>query len=202
MGISMKTTSGKLLASAALVATAAAVAGMGTYGTFTSSTGADTAVNAGSVNVTLTGTGSDSNLTLPATNILPGDTIQRLATLSNDGVSDLASVSLATSTSSPSLLTSDGTNGLQLLVEDCTVAWVGTPSAGYTCSGTKTTVVASSPIINANRDLGALASKTASATDHLKVTATLPTTAGNTFQSLSSTVTFTFSAVQRAATNK
>mgnify|MGYP006197812693 CR=1 FL=1 len=49
MGISMKTTSGKLLASAALVATAAGVAGLGTYGAFTSSTAADQQVTAGTV---------------------------------------------------------------------------------------------------------------------------------------------------------
>ena len=36
MAISLKTTSGKILASVALVGTAAAVAGMGTYGAFTS----------------------------------------------------------------------------------------------------------------------------------------------------------------------
>jgi spore coat-associated protein N len=58
MGISMKTTSGKLLASAALVATAAGVAGLGTYGAFTSSTAAEQQVTAGKVEVNLTSSGS------------------------------------------------------------------------------------------------------------------------------------------------
>lgn len=53
MGISMKTTSGKILASVAPVGTAAAVAGMGTYGGFTSSTTADQQVTAGIVTIDL-----------------------------------------------------------------------------------------------------------------------------------------------------
>ena len=38
--------------------------------------------------------------------------------------------------------------------------------------------------------------------DHLKLTLTLPSGAGNTFQGLTSTLTYTFNATQRTATNK
>ena len=53
MGLSLKKTSTKILASVGLVATAAAVAGMGTYGAFTSSTAASASVASGTVNITL-----------------------------------------------------------------------------------------------------------------------------------------------------
>ena len=43
---------------------------------------------------------------------------------------------------------------------------------------------------------------TAGATDQLKMTVTLPATAGNTFQNLASTIAFTFTGTQRAATNQ
>ena len=43
---------------------------------------------------------------------------------------------------------------------------------------------------------------TAGTTDHLRVTVTLPSTAGNTFQNLSSTVGYTFTGVQRAGTSQ
>jgi hypothetical protein len=47
-----------------------------------------------------------------------------------------------------------------------------------------------------------LGSTTAGATDHLRVTLTLPSGAGNTFQNQSSTITYTFTGTQRTATNK
>jgi hypothetical protein len=43
---------------------------------------------------------------------------------------------------------------------------------------------------------------TAGSTDHLRVTVTLPSTAGNSLQNLSSTIAYTFTGVQRAGTNQ
>jgi spore coat-associated protein N len=203
MAISMKTTSGKLLASAALVATAAAVAGLGTFGSFTDSTAAETDVTAGTVKINLAN--GTAGMDVPATGVLPGDTIERLATLSNGGNQNLASVTLTTSdpAATPSALSTNVTSGLQLKVENCAQAWTG--SAGsYTClaQGGATTVLASAPILGANRNLGTLASRTTGGTDYLKVTATLPSGADNTFQGLSSTIKFDFTGTQRIATNK
>ena len=47
-------------------------------------------------------------------------------------------------------------------------------------------------------NLGSLIS---AATDHLRVTLTFPSGAGNTFQNLSSTITYAFTGTQRAGTN-
>jgi predicted ribosomally synthesized peptide with SipW-like signal peptide len=200
MGISMKTTSGKILASVALVGTAAAVAGMGTYGAFTSSTSASQTVKAGTIEI---GIGADNNtLTTAIAGMLPGDSITKYVTLANSGDSNLGSVTLTTAATatSASLLTTDTTNGLKITVDSCSVAWTGT--LGDTCTGTKGTPLTSSAIIGV-RDLGtSLASLTAKQSDFLKITTTLPKTADDTFQGKTSTIGFTFAATQRAETAK
>jgi hypothetical protein len=57
-------------------------------------------------------------------------------------------------------------------------------------------------VIGGNLTLSNLGSTSAGATDHLRVTLTLPSGAGNTLQNLSSTITYAFTGTQRAATNK
>jgi hypothetical protein len=58
-------------------------------------------------------------------------------------------------------------------------------------------------VIGSNISLSGLnVLSSASGTDHLRVALSLPSSAGNTFQSLSSTVTYAFTGTQRAATNK
>ncbi|MFF1831262.1 TasA family protein [Paenarthrobacter sp. NPDC058040] len=201
MAISLKTTSGKILASVALVGTAAAVAGMGTYGAFTSSTSASQAVTAGTVTIAL-GTGASNTLNVPVAGLLPGDKVEKLVTLSNTGNSDLNNVTLTTSAGATgSLLTTDTVNGLQLTIENCSVPWTGA-AAPFTCGGTKTTVLASAPVITANKVLNNLTSLTSAKTDNLKVTTAFPTTADNTFQGATSTIAFSFTGTQRTETVK
>lgn len=208
MGISMKTTSGKILASVALVGTAAAVAGMGTYGAFTSTTSASQAVTAGTVDIALGAPGADNTLNVPVAGILPGDKVEKLVTLKNTGNSDLNNVTLATSAldtsaaAPASLLTTDTTHGLQLTIQNCSTAWVGA-AAPYTCEGTERTVLASSPVITATPTvLNNLTALTSTKTDHLKVTTTLPASAPNEFQGATSTIGFVFTGTQRTETVK
>ncbi|WP_284979224.1 TasA family protein [Arthrobacter sp. fls2-241-R2A-200] len=202
MAISLKTTSGKILASVALVGTAAAVAGMGTYGAFTSSTSASQAVTAGTITIALGAPGVNNTLNVPVAGLLPGDKVEKLVTLSNTGNSDLNTVSLTTTAgATASLLTTDTVNGLQLTIENCSTAWTGA-AAPYTCTGTKTTVLASAPVITANQALTNLTSVSATKTDNLKVTTAFPTTANDTFQGATSTISFAFNATQRTATTK
>lgn len=200
MGISMKTTSAKILASVALVGTAAAVAGMGTFGAFTdSTTTVDQAVTAGTVTIELGG--AVNTLNLPITGLLPGDSVEKLATLSNTGNSDFNTVTLTTELpagDTANALTSDVTNGLKLNIESCSTAWTVVANGLDTCSGS-TTVLALAPILGSNV-LAAPASLAAGTDDHLKITTTLPSGANNAFQGLTSTINFTFVATQRTAT--
>ncbi len=205
--ISLKSTSGKILASVALLGVAASVAGLGTYGSFTSSTSASQAVSAGRVAVQLGTTGTAANrFNVAATALVPGDTLQRVATISNTGNQSFGGVTLTTTAvGTPSKLTTDAVNGLQLVVDSCSVPWTEAgvaPAYTYTCAGTVTGVAPKRAIIGANTPLTNLASITPGKTDNLRFTATLPVSADNTFQGLSSTANFTFTATQRTASNR
>jgi len=193
----------KLLASVAVLGAAASIAGLGTFATFTSSTSASHTVSSGTVTIALGATGASTNrLTVGASAIAPGDTIQRSVDLINSGSIDLASVTLTTNATTSSLLDTDTTNGLQMVIDKCSVAWTESgPPYTYTCSGTTSSVLASAPVIGSNLALSNL-TLTAGSTDHLRVTVTLPGTAGNSLQNLSSTIAYTFTGVQRAGTSQ
>ncbi len=203
MGLNLTSTSSKVLASAALVAAAAGVAGLGTYGGFSTSTSASSAVTSGTVNLAV-GSGANNRLTVAASGAVPGDTIQRAVTLTNGGDQALASVSLTTTASPSSVLDTDATNGLQMKVDGCSVPWTeaGTsPSYTYTCSATTTTVLSTRPVIGVST-LSNANSVVAAKVDYLRVTLSVPTSADNNFQGKNSTIAFNFSAIQRAAGNQ
>lgn len=201
-----RTTSRKLLTSATAIGVAVGVAGLGSWAAFTSSTSASHQVTSGTVTAALGAAGGvDNRLTVAATAVGAGDTIQRAVKLSNGGSLDWASAKLTTTASVSSLLNTDVTNGLQLVVDKCSAAWTETGTVApftYTCAGpaVQTTVLTSRAVIGSAMDLGSLASLTAGGSDNLRVTLTLPSTAGNTFQGLTSTVNFAFDATQRTAT--
>jgi hypothetical protein len=206
MSARILSTRAKLLASAALLAAAAGAAGLGTFGSFTSTTSASESVSSGTVTIALGATGASTNrLTVGATGLVPGDSIQRSVTLSNSGDTALSAITLSTTATPSSLLDTDVTNGLQMKIEKCSTAWVeaGTaPAYTYTCAGGSTSVLPSRPVVGANLALSGLSSLTNALSDNLVVTLSLPTTAGNTFQGISSTVNFSFTGTQRAATSK
>jgi spore coat-associated protein N len=196
----------KLLVSLAIVAAAASIAGLGTFATFTSSTSASQSVSSGTVTIALGATGASTNrLTVGASNIAPGDTIQRSVDLIDSGTIDLASITLTTNATTSSLLDTDATNGLQIVIDRCSNARTegGTaPAYTYTCSGATSTVLASRAIVGTNLALSNLSALTNGVTDHLRVTLTFPSAAPNSFQNQSSTIQYTFTGTQRAGTNK
>jgi hypothetical protein len=193
----------KILTSAAVLAAAASVASLATFASFTSSTSAQAqSLTSGTVSIAL---GTANRLTVGATNLVPGDTLQRAVDITNNGsagTSSVGSVTLTT-TGSGTLLDTDATNGLQMVIDKCSVAWTESgPPYTYTCGGTTSSVLASRAVIGANMALSNMSSVTAGNTDHLRVTLTLPSGAGNTFQGLSDTLNYTFTANQRTAGNQ
>ncbi|HZR12098.1 MAG TPA: hypothetical protein VFC33_02495, partial [Acidimicrobiia bacterium] len=84
-----------------------------------------------------------------------------------------------------------------MVIDRCSVAWTesATPYT-YTCSGTTSSVVASRAVIGAGIALSNL-TLTANTDNYLRVTLTLPSTAGNTFQNQSSVINYAFTATQR-----
>ena len=196
----------KLLLSAVLVGAAVSVGSLGTFASFTSTTSAGSTLATGTVTIALGATGASTNrLNIGAGDIAPGDTLQRSFDLTNAGSIDLAGVTLTTTASPSSLLDTDATNGLQLVFDRCSVAWTeggAAPAYTYTCGGSTTSALASRAVIGSTIALSNLGSLTAGATDHLRLTLTLPGTAGNTFQNITSTVTYAFTGTQRTATNR
>jgi spore coat-associated protein N len=201
------TISTRLLWTLGLLVATASIGALGTWATFTTSASQSDTVASGTMTIALGATGASTNrLNIAASDIAPGDTIQRSVDLSNTGSTvGLSAITLTTSASSSSLLDTDATNGLQLAIDKCSVAWTeaGTPPAyTYSCSGTTSAVLASRAVIGSNLALSNLSSLTAGSLDHLRVTLSLPSAADNTFQTQSSTVSFQFTGTQRAGTDK
>ena len=201
MQISLSSTGGKVLASAVLMGAAASVAGLGTFGTFTSTTAASATVASGTVRIAFGPGGTTNPLAVPVTGMVAGDTISQPLVLANTGDQDLSSVTLTTAATTSSRLDTDQVNGIQLQIQSCPVAWtqVGSaPRISYTCAS-PTTVLASRPAIAAAVPVSPLTSLAADKVDNLLVKVTLPDTANNDFQGLSSVVSFSFTGTQRGA---
>lgn len=206
----------KLLMSITAIGVTASMAGLGSFATFTDTESGSTAIDSGIVAMTIGADNTAANrLSVAATDIVPGDTVQRAVNLTVDSTttSTLGSIKLTTEaktaagTVHSSKLDTDATNGLQMVIERCSEAWTesGTsPAFTYACDGTrtKTTVLASRAIIGADLDLSSALGLSAGTTNYLLVKVNLPTTADNTFQNLASTITYSFTGTQRTATNK
>jgi hypothetical protein len=143
---------------------------------------------------------ANNRLSIGASNIAAGDTIQRAVNVKNTGNIDLSGVVLSTAATTTSALDTDTTNGLQMVIEKCSVAWTETGSGApytYTCSGTTSTVLASAPVVGTNLALSNLA-LAGGADNFLRVTLTLPSSAPNALQGKSSVINYSFTATQRA----
>ncbi|SFL96186.1 TasA family protein [Geodermatophilus ruber] len=196
-------TARKVVGSLGVIGTAAAVAGLGTFGTFTDSTApVSTQVQSGTVSIDL----AQGPIAIPAstTGFVPGDTMSRLVTLRNDGGSALSSVTLSVTPSKSNVLTTDKTNGLQLSLQACSGTWTqgGAPNAPtYTCTnGTTRNLVAPGGVARTNEALVTPASLNPGGADQLVFTISLPTSANNNFQGLDTQLSLVFEGTQRNGT--
>jgi hypothetical protein len=152
-----------------------------------------TATSANTGNTFTTGTIGISSAAAPTalpmtlSAMKPGDSIVRNVTISNTGSLD-ATYTLATSATTSSVLDTDATNGLQLLVKRC--------DSGFTTCGT---TVYSGAIVTTAVSMGVTLAGS-SGKDYLQLTVSLPSSAGNSFQNKSSTISFTWTATQTAGT--
>ena len=195
---SMKRTAGRaslarVLGSVGIVGATAAVAGMGTFGAFTDTTApAPVAIQSGVVSIALSAADGSATVPLAFNGVVPGASVTQAINLVNDGDAALASVRLATVATQSSVMDTDTVNGLQLSVQSCSVAW----STDFSCTGAVRTLLGSGPVVR-DSTLTNPASVTAGATDHLAVTLSLPTAAGDVFKDKSSRLALTFTATQR-----
>jgi predicted ribosomally synthesized peptide with SipW-like signal peptide len=204
MRTSLRKNMAKIFASVVLVGGAASVAGLGTFGSFTDTTSADQSVGAGKVDLGLSQHVS-AGTTVAATNLVPGDTIQRAVTLTRSSDTEkFGSVLMTSSAGTVNALSADPTNGLQLRVDQCSEPWAQAADGSLTCAGTTTNVVAARSVTGSNLDLGAAttALNASGAASNLRVQLSLPVSADNTFQGLGNVITFKFDATQRTAENR
>jgi hypothetical protein len=128
--------------------------------------------------------------------MMAGDSAGYPLDLVNDGTTAFGSVTMKVSATSSSILDTDPTNGLQLKVQKCSVAW-----SGSSCSGTASTLYSGPMVVT--QALGSAASLTPGGVDHLLLTASLPATAnGAAYQGKQSTLSLVFDGVQRAGAGR
>jgi len=187
----------KIVGALSVVGAAVAVAGLGTFGQFTDSTSpVGTQVDSGVVSVDVS---SPAGASVPFSGgmMLAGDSRSALVDLVNNGTTPLSTLTLTSTATSSSILDQDTVNGLQLTVESCSVAWTSGATAPY-CTGTVRSYL-TQPILVSNAPLPASPALSATAVDHLKLTATLPTSAtADAFQGATSNLNFVFTGSQRA----
>ncbi len=193
-------TARNVVGSLAVIGTAAAVAGLGTYGNFTdSTTPMNTTLATGTLSINLASVGT--TVPLAVENMVPGDSMSRAVDLVNDGDLAMSSINMGASTTSSNILTTDTTNGLRLLVRSCSVPWTeGSTATGptYSCSGTERSLM-NGPVINSTT-LSSPASLNPGGSDHLVFSVSLPSTAGNEFQGLSADLSLSFTGASRSGT--
>ena len=190
----------KVVGSVAIIGAAAAVAGMGTFGSFTdSTTPVDTTIQSGTLSINANQTGYAVPVTTAG--FVPGDSLTRAINLVNDGSAPLGSINFSSVATAGSVLTTDTVNGLQLSLKSCSVPWTQGGSASaptYACSGTTQTLV-NGPAVT-NYGMVNPASLNAGGTDYLVFSISLPTSADNTFQGKTASLSLSFTGVQRTGT--
>lgn len=187
----------KLLASAAIVGAVASIAALGSFASFGGSTSASQKVSTGSVGLEM----PYSTFNAPVSDVLPGDTIERVATMTNTGSSALKEIVLSTTAVQSSALNADPVNGLQVSIETCSVPWTTNTGGPDACAGSVWTVIPQGPLSQLSGPIALTAPQAVNSggSDYLLATFKLPSTADSTFQDLSSELNFQFDGIQRDA---
>ncbi|HEU5287236.1 MAG TPA: TasA family protein [Candidatus Limnocylindria bacterium] len=135
----------------------------------------------GSATLSMSNDKPNANDLINITNLVPGDTANRTVVITNSGNASFT-YSAAISATATTLLWTDVTNGIQVTVKrGATVLYTG-------------------PL--KNMALAASGTIAAGATDTLTYDFSFPSTAGNTFQSLTQDFTITYTATQLAGSAK
>lgn len=185
----------KMVASLGIVAAAAAVAGLGTFGSFTdSTTPVGTDVATGTISIRLSPAATFATVPVTTGGFLPGDSSATPFDVSNDGNVAWESITFTSWATRSSVLDTDLVNGLQLTLESCSAPWA-VAGSGYACGGTVQEFY-SGPIVT-NTPLAGAAGRTPGGMDHVLATIDFPTTAGDAHKNKISDLAFRFTAVQR-----
>jgi len=201
--------SGRTAFAIAFVAVAVALTGAGAYAGLNATATGTASVSSGTLSLTLAAGSGSAGFPQTITNMAPGDVINTYVDLSNGATMAGQALTLGVTGSGSTTLTTNATKGLEVSVNQCSVAWTATTGV---CSGTTTPLgTASDPVATLASTPTTLVSGSVatSTTYHLQVSLTLPNqsettvngvTPTTTIQGLSTTLTYTFSENQRTAT--
>ena len=164
-------------------------------------------VTSQTLKLTQSASGSTAGFSSSISNMAPDDIIYRFIDLKNEGSMNGTALTLRLADSATSTLTSNASIGLQVQIDECSVAW----SVTYTCTGDTTSVLAATSanaLTTADRSL-TVASLAAGATSKLRIKLSIPTSSevttngslpATTVQGQTSNLTWTFTEAQRVAT--
>ncbi|MHB8467678.1 MAG: hypothetical protein ACYDH6_08940 [Acidimicrobiales bacterium] len=200
---------GRLALIIAVAGGAASIAGAGVYAGLQATATGTSAVSSATLSLTMAaGTGS-TGFPQTITNMAPGDVVNTYVDLTNGSSLAAQDLTLTVTGTGSTLLTTSTTKGLNVTIKSCATAWTfatGVCSGGSTTLGTAADPVATLTGTPNTLVSGAVAT---SALYHLQVVLTLPdqaetttngTPPGSTIQGLSTTLTYSFNELQRAAT--
>ena len=183
-----------------------ALTGMAVFAGLNAEAKNNTAQQIDSGTLELTYADNGAGFTSVAAKMAPGDVVNRYVDLTNGGSLDGKTLTLAASDATPTKLSTDAANGLQVTVTECTGTW--TPTTGV-CNGTTGTPVSGSLASMATTPLSLANNVATQATLHYQISVALPdqnetvtngTLPANTIQGLTASITWTFNELQRTAT--
>jgi hypothetical protein len=205
---SLRTTRQRTAAVVGVAGAAVLVASAGVYALLSASASNPTPQQASSGTLSLVLGDNGAGFTTPISNLAPGDSVRRYVALANNGTLAGQDLALQVTDSVASVLSTDAARGLQIAVDECSVAW--TPGTGA-CAGTTSPVLGSAPLAGfgtrAFPDGGTMA---AGQTRHLRLTVQLPDSTEETVngvlpagsvQGRSAQLTWKFTESQRTATS-
>jgi hypothetical protein len=184
-----------------------ALVGSGVYaGLLATATGTET-VSSGTLSLTVAAGSGSGGFGQTVSNMAPGDIFNVYVDLTSAGTIAGSGITLGVTGTGSNELTTSATDGLQVAINQCSVAW--TVSTGV-CSGTTNALVASTAVANLSSAAVSMVSGTVSSGSlyHLQVSLLLPNqteTVVNgvqpspTIEGLSTVLTYTFTEAQRTA---
>lgn len=207
VGALRRVTPARLALAGAVAIGGLALTGMAVFAGLNATATNTTAQSIDSGTLQLTYADNGAGFTSVAAKMAPGDVVNRYVDLTNGGTLDGKTLTLAATDSTPTKLSTDATNGLQVAVTECTGGtWDSTTGV---CSGTAGTPVTGSLQSMATTPLSLDSNVTSGATLHFQVSMTLPdqnesvvngALPANTIQGLSANITWAFNELQRTAT--
>ena len=188
---------GRLTITAGAALIALGIISFNAWADFTASQSTTNQISTGTMSIVIAD--GPTAMSVNVSNMVPGDYAERFVDMHTAGSLTMSSLKLASTAGcggcASTALDTDATNGLQLQVDNCNVAWTLHANATATCASSSS-VWSQRAVIQSATTMSNV--HTDGTTDHLRFQWFLPHSADDTFQGLTSKIQYTFSGVQPA----